>query len=232
VGRDRSGGVAVAEAPGGVAVAEAPADVALDGVDTRDGMPAFDDATGPVPVSGPPPAPVPIERARQRTGGWRLPWATGLAAAAAIALAVGFGAGSLLQVDRVASREAQIEILERSAQTTVRIERQADAMHVGLSATPAGGAATGSLVFSPSTGEIVVTADGLAHEPAGKEYGCWVDVNGVRTRLGKMYWGGEVATWAGPAKALADLPAGAQFGVSLGPVGGGPGSEPVLVGHT
>jgi hypothetical protein len=149
-----------------------------------------------------------------------------------VAVAVGFAAGSLLQVGRVASREAQIEVLERSAQANVRIERQADAVHVGLESTPAGGGAAGSLVFSPSTGEIVVTADGLTFPPDGKEYGCWVEVDGVRTRLGRMYWGGEVATWAGPAHGLANLPAGAAFGVSLGPVGGGAGSETVLVGHT
>ena len=108
---------------------------------------------------------------------------------------------------------------------------QADAQRVALAATPeAPAAAIGTLLFSPSTGELVAVASDLQPEADGQEYGCWVEVDGVRTRLGKMYWAGDLWTWAGTATGLADLPAGATFGVSLGPIGGGGDSTQVLAG--
>jgi len=45
-----------------------------------------------------------------------------------------------------------------------------------------------------------------------------------------MYWAGDLWTWAGPVSGLGDLPAGATFGVSLGPIGGGGDSTQVLSG--
>ena len=63
------------------------------------------------------------------------------------------------------------------------------------------------------------------------EYGCWIEVDGTRTRIGKMYWAGDLWAWAGPVDGLADVPEGATFGVSLGPVGGGGDATPVLTGE-
>ena len=97
-------------------------------------------------------------------------------------------------------------------------------------ATTAGAAGGGSLVFSASSGELVMTATGLAPLEAGAEYGCWVEVDGERRRLGRMYWAGNLWAWAGPADGLADLPAGTAFGVSLVAAGGGDG-QPVLAGE-
>ena len=96
-------------------------------------------------------------------------------------------------------------------------------------ATAAGGEATGTLTFSGSSGELVALAAGLEPEASNEEYGCWVEVDGERRRLGKMYWAGDVWTWAGPVEGLGDLPSDAVFGVSLSSGEGNP-SEPVLTG--
>ena len=96
---------------------------------------------------------------------------------------------------------------------------------------PTAASAAGTLLFSPSTGELVAVASDLEPEPDGMEYGCWIEVDGTRTRIGKMYWAGDLWAWAGPVDGLADVPEGATFGVSLGPVGGGGDATPVLTGE-
>ena len=78
-----------------------------------------------------------------------------------------------------------------------------------------GAPTNGTLVYSPSSAELVVVADLLAPPPAGHEYRCWVDVGGRRASIGKMYFGGELAYWVGDVPQIAGLPSGAQFGVSL-----------------
>lgn len=75
-----------------------------------------------------------------------------------------------------------------------------------------------------------MTATDLTPLPSGGEYGCWVEVDGERRRLGRMYWAGELWSWAGPATGLEGLPDGTTFGVSFVPAGGGAG-EPVLTGE-
>jgi hypothetical protein len=161
----------------------------------------------------------------------RLAWTAGIAAALVIAGTLGFAAGGASRDDRVATQAAQIGGLERVATAALRVEGRPDARRVQLAATTGGGGAWGTLVFSPSSGELVVVAEGLPRELAGQEYGCWVEVDGVRVRLGRMYWGGELASWAGTAAGLEDLPPGTTFGVSVGPIGGGASSQPVLTGQ-
>jgi hypothetical protein len=81
------------------------------------------------------------------------------------------------------------------------------------SATGAGSA--GTLVFSPSSTELVVVADGLAPAGAGQEYRCWVEVGGIRTGIGKMFFGGNLAYWVGDVPAVASLGPNVRFGVNL-----------------
>ena len=153
-----------------------------------------------------------------------------LAAAAAIILvvgALGFAAGGRLQA-MPDGRSGELAVVRDAVTTAMRIGGQPDVTNVAL-APQAGGAARGSLTFSPSSGEIVVVATGLADLPAGAEYACWVQVGGELRRLGEMYPGGGLQTWSGTADGLANLPAGTAFGVSLVPAGGGAG-EPVLTG--
>ncbi len=182
-----------------------------------------------------PDLPLPLSVADARTRSLRRPvrlaWAGGIAAALVAAVAIGLAVGGAFQGDAVASRDGQIAVLRQTTTVTMRIESQPDARSVSLAATTNGSGAAGALAFSPATGDLVVIATGLPAEGAGQEYGCWVEVNGERRRLGRMYWGGDVASWAGSAAGLADLPAGTVFGVSLGPVGGGADATPVLTGR-
>jgi Anti-sigma-K factor rskA, C-terminal len=210
--------------------------------------PAFPDAaaaattTSPAPLTttaSTPVAPATAERPAQPTAPVRLrsrvlprpAWIAALAAASIVVGVVGFAAGGASHDDPIRQRDAEIAVLRTATTTTLRIEAQPDARRVALDATNAGGAAAGSLVFSPTTGELVVVATGLPVEDAGQEYGCWVEVDGTRRRLGRMYWGGDVAAWSGPAVGLSDLPPGTTFGVSLGPSGGSPDAAPVLTGR-
>ena len=152
-----------------------------------------------------------------------------VAAAVVIAVGVGFAAGSASQPDDADGRNTEIAVLEDATTTALRIQAQPDAQIVELAATPAGGDATGSLAFSPTTGELVAVAADLEPEAANEEYACWVEVDGQRQRLGQMYWAGDLWAWAGPVEGLDSLPPGSVFGVSLSPADGGAG-QPVLTG--
>ncbi len=222
VGRDRSGGAAVAAsarlAPApGEAVTEAPAPVRA----------SSDDA--------PPPNVVPFERPAaphlaERPARIRR-WMTlgAVAAAIVVALVAGFAGGAIVAPGQDSVRQ-EVAVLRETAQGTVRVGAQPDAQRVALVSTGAAPGAQGTALFSGSSGELVMVATGLEAPPAGMEYGCWIETGGDRRRIGKMYPGGELHAWVGPVSGLADLPAGTTFGVSLTPVGGGPG-EVVLTGQ-
>jgi hypothetical protein len=153
-----------------------------------------------------------------------------LAAAAAVVIAVGIAyaaGGAARQADLDASAR-EVAILSDATTTAVRIHAQPDAEQVQLVPTSSGDDAAGTLTFSADTGELVAVATGLEPEASNEEYGCWVEVDGTRHRLGHMYWAGDVWTWAGPVEGLDNLPPGATFGVSLNtPDAAG---EPVLTG--
>ena len=174
------------------------------------------------------PAGLPAARARPRRHRFRAP----LAVAAALVLAVGATAlvVSLDRQNAARVQSAQVEALAEVARWTIRVEAAPDARRVALASTT-GGPAVGRLVFSPSTTQVVVAADGLAPPPAGYEYRCWIEVDGTTRPIGKMYLGGGVAYWVGDVADVAGAPAGARFGVSLVDLArpGVPG-EPVLVG--
>jgi hypothetical protein len=176
-----------------------------------------------IPVALPAPPAIAARSSRPR-------WVAfaGIAAALVLAVGLGFGAARVTAPSNDAAHR-QIAVLQETTEATLRLEAQSDTRRIALAATPAGGAAQGTLLFSPTTGELVMVASGLADLAPGQEYGCWVEVNGKRTRIGRMYPGGDLQSWAGPVSGLADLPADAVFGVSLVPAGGGAG-EPQLTG--
>jgi hypothetical protein len=160
----------------------------------------------------------------------RLGWFAGLAAALIVAVT---GTALLVNASHQSSSaalSAEIEALGEVARWTLRVDAQPDVRRVEL-ASATGATTSGSLVYSPTSKELVVVADHLAAAPAGHEYRCWVEVDGHRTSIGKMFFGGDLAYWVGDVQAVAGLPAGARFGVSLIALGssGEPG-EPVLTG--
>jgi hypothetical protein len=186
------------------------------------------------PVEAPPAAPVELAVARERRTMTRLRYAV-VALAAALVIAIGSGVviyrNATTTQAELAQRSDEVAVLEETNRATLRVTAQPDAQRVALAATPGAPAeAIGTLLFSPATGELVAVASDLEPEADGQEYGCWVEVDGTRTRLGKMYWAGDLWTWAGPVNGLAELPAGSVFGVSLGPIGGGGDSTQVLAG--
>ena len=154
---------------------------------------------------------------------------SGLAAAVVIAGVLGFATAGVVLAPGTDSHDSEVAVLSTVTETTMRIEQGPDATHLVLTAPDGGTAAAGTLLFSPGGGELVMVADGLAPAPEGMEYGCWIEVNGERHRIGRMYPGGGMQAWAGPMTGLAELPAGTVFGISLVPVGGGAG-EPMLTG--
>ena len=155
----------------------------------------------------------------------------GLAAALIVAVA---GTGIVVNGanEATARRQAQaIDALGDVARWTFRIDRQPDVRRVEL-ASVTGATTTGSLVFSPTTRELVVVAEDLARPPAGHEYRCWIEVGGARESIGKMFFGGDLAYWVGDVPEVAATTPGTQFGVSLVRLDGGDGpGEPVLVGR-
>ena len=137
-----------------------------------------------------------------------------VAAVAAITIVSVIATSSIVggRVDeRLAAQASEIEALERVTLATLDVTAQPDVRRVVLAGTDA----TGSLVYSPSTTELVVVAIGLTPPPAGQEYRCWVELAGDRDGVGKMFFSDDLAYWIGPVGAVAGLVENATFGVTL-----------------
>jgi hypothetical protein len=160
----------------------------------------------------------------------RFAWPAALAAAIALSVVGSTAIVGRRAADELASSQAQAAELERLSAWTVRIAAAPDARSVPLAAAN-GGAVRGTLVFSPATRELAVSATGLALPPVGMEYRCWFESAGVRTPVGRMYFAGAIADWVGAVAEVAGVGPGTRFGVSLAPAGGDPvGGDPVLSG--
>jgi hypothetical protein len=132
---------------------------------------------------------------------------------------------------QLAAQDATIATLEAVTMATLDVTDEPDAQHVTLTGT-SDPAADGSLVFSPSTAELVVVAQGLTKPPSGQEYRCWVEVAGQRQKVGRMVFSDKLAYWLGDVPAVSGISSGATFGVSLVPAGGSSvDTDPVLVGE-
>jgi hypothetical protein len=194
--------------------------------------PAVGLGTGPAPAGGSHgagPAVVAIDRRRH------LPpvvgWAATLAAAVVLSvLATSYLVGSRVD-SQLAAQAAAIEGLQEIATRTLTVTAQPDAEHVAL-ANASDPAVYGGVTYSPSTAELVVVASGLTPPPSGLEYRCWVEVDGTRQRVGRMFFNDDLAFWVGPSPAIAGLSSGATFGVSLvDAASSSVDTDPVLVGE-
>jgi hypothetical protein len=179
--------------------------------------------------------PLDLGRARRGiVGGVSRPglWVAALAAAVVIAVA-----GTAVFVGAARDRQGadlaeEISSLRDVAMWTIRVDGQPDARHVALAAA-AGGGPTGTLIFSPSSTDVVVVATGLRPPAAGQEYRCWVETGGSRRRVGRMFLGADLFYWVGRASSLTGLGPGSTFGISLAPVtGDSVDGAPVLVGQS
>jgi hypothetical protein len=178
-----------------------------------------------------PPRVVPLSDPPAPTRRFAAPRLRALAALAAVLIVAVTGTGLLITAGNAGvlrGQAAEIEALGDVARWTLRIDAQPDARRVTLAST--NGSTTGTLVFSPSSSELVVVADALARPPAGSEYRCWVEVGGARQPIGKMFFGGDLAYWVGPVAKIRELPSGSRFGVSLVDLASGQPGQTVLEG--
>ncbi|MEA2653244.1 MAG: hypothetical protein QOI37_471 [Chloroflexota bacterium] len=192
-------------------------------------------AAGPSVPALPDPGPGPAIPAGAPARGRRLVPVLGWAASVAAAVVLSVIATWLLigaRVDgQLASQAESIAALEEVTTATLTVTSQPDALHIALAGV-ADQKLAGSLAYSPSTAELVVVATGLTPPAQGLEFRCWVEVNGVRHRVGKMFFSKDLAYWVGPAPAVAGLASGATFGVSLvGVSGPAIDTAPVLLGR-
>lgn len=158
--------------------------------------------------------------------------ALGWVAAIAAAVVVSVIATTVIvggRVDEQLSAQAnEIEALERVTMATLEVTAEPDVRRVALAgAEPA---VAGSLIFSPSTSELVVVATGLTPPPDGQEYRCWVELAGNRQSMGKMFFSDDLAYWVGPVAAVEGLVGDARFGVTLVTLDGSADGQVVLEG--
>ncbi len=182
-----------------------------------------------VVVAAPPviaPSPSPVHRFTSV-----LPWAAGLAAVIALVIA---GITVMAQrdaTDRLAAQTRVVAALEAVNAATIEITSGPDGEWVTLTSST-GGPTAGTLLFSPSTTRLVVVATDLQRPPSGQEYRCWVEVDGRREDVGRMFFADALALWVGETPAISDVPAGTNFGVSLTEVGSTSlEADPVVVGQ-
>jgi hypothetical protein len=159
--------------------------------------------------------------AGDRRPGWRSAlWPAALAAAVVISVAATGAWFSTSLESRLARQDAAIaardEIvagLSRVSSWSLRLSAEPDAERVSL-ASASGDRAAGTLVYSAERKELVVVATGLVEPSGGREFRCWVEVDGQRVKIGRMFFGGDLAYWAGEVPAI-DEGSGASFGVSV-----------------
>ena len=162
----------------------------------------------------------------------RLAWTAAVVVIALLVGGAGFAIGGASRDATVDDLNAQVGQLGDAVGAAVRIDAQPDARRIALVPATQGDRAAGSVVLSPAAGLLLITATGLAPEPAGYSYWGWIDVAGQPHLLGSMAWAGGAWSWSGTVDGLAALPPAAPgFHVSLVPDGGSPTGDAVLSGR-
>jgi hypothetical protein len=174
-------------------------------------------------------APVAVAAATAPAGSGRgFAWVGAIAAAVLIAVAATTFVLDRQSGNQLAAAQEETAGLAHVTAATLALSGEPDAENVRLAGDDD---RWGRVVYSADKGELAVIAKGLT-EPAGdREYRCWVEIDGQRTPVGKMFFGGDLAFWAGPVETIDDLPPGSTFGVSLVDAAGSDvGEPPVLTG--
>ena len=190
-------------------------------------------AATPVTTS-PEPTPLPIEpertvERRASRNRW-LGFVGTIAAAVLLSVVTTTGIVNNRVDSELAAQGVTIAALEHVAAATMNVSAEPDAEYVAMKGSDP--ALDGDLIYSPSTIELVVLADGLVPPPTGQEYRCWVEINGQREPVGTMFFSAHLAYWTGPAPELKGVSDGATFGVSLVDASGkSVDAAPVLVGQ-
>ena len=171
----------------------------------------------------------PASRGSTLAGRQAVGWVAAIAAAVVLSvISTSLIVGARVD-EQLAARAETVEALEQVAIATLHVTSEPDARRVALAGATG---LSGDLVYSPSTSELVVVATGLTEPPSGQEYRCWVELGGVRQRVGKMFFSDDLAYWVGPAPAVAGVLGDATFGVSLADVNGSAvDADPVLDGR-
>jgi hypothetical protein len=164
----------------------------------------------PVPIG---PGAVPAASTAPRRGAV-LPWVAGIAAAIVLSVVASTLIVGARVDEQLAAQSRAIAGLEAVTSATLTITADPDSGRVALASTD-GSDTSGTLLFSPSTTELVVVADGLTTPPDGQEYRCWLLVDGERQDVGKMFFADDLAFWVGDTPEVATISDGATFGVSL-----------------
>ena len=181
----------------------------------------------PPPIPAAEPTSLPASRANR---GPVLGWIAAIAAAVVLSvITTTVIVGN--RVDQQLAEQAEtVSALEEVTTATLAITAQPDAEHVALAGTT-DPALAGSLAFSPSTTQLVVVATGLTNPPAGQEYRCWVEIDGQRQRVGKMFFSDRPGLLGRTGTGLSGLSDGATFGVSLVDIAApGAAAAPVMTG--
>ena len=188
-------------------------------------------AAGPALTPAPEPLQTPVSLDRRRRLMPVLGWVATIAAAVVLSVvAASYLVGSRVD-DQLAAQSVAIKGLQEITTATLTVTAQPDAEHVALAGV-SDPELYGGLTYSPSTSELVVVASGLTQPAAGLEYRCWVEVDGKREKVGKMFFNQDLAFWVGPSPAISGLSTGATFGVSLvDAAGSAVDTAPVLLGE-
>ncbi|MDQ3493052.1 MAG: hypothetical protein M3452_07310 [Chloroflexota bacterium] len=147
-----------------------------------------------------PAAPVPPARpATPRPG----VLAIAAAFAAALFLAGAVLGGPLGLVSREAPDTSVADAQAAAVASAVdRVLKQPEHMMVPL--VDAAGSTGGSILFDPASRELVVVSQSLESIPEGREYGCYLEREGQRIRVGRLKVVGDAAYWMGPMDEPAD----------------------------
>jgi len=162
--------------------------------------------------------PIRLDERRRRGPGFTL-WAASLAAAAVIAVG-----GTALVVGSAAQRTIDAERAQNAsavavAQSALGLVLDPTAIRIPM-ASPSG-TATGLVLVAPTDFKTAVVAAGLPEAPVGKQYACYVVIDGARVLVGRMAERGDVYAWTGTVDAFAGVAGSSigEYGVVLVPAG-------------